>query len=726
MVCTKAKISEDFKEQLQECVSSHRLAKAHKEPKFPRQSVDSEHVCGYVLERPCLFLTESEYLDKFGIEPKHVPSLKIAEVLDVNGELIRGVTMLNPDQPYRSLRLMSSTTAVMSERAQTPQQQLRSTQGQEMCDHLRGAILKETKGLFSPLSAEQLRDLATQAKNRKEEEAARANLEAPFEAQALFVEEQQQSGPAPGILGPQPKCDAEESDHETEAADGQSIGLGVLSCGRRVRAKCKSKAKAKNAAKPQPKPGVRASRKKAFLSPSKHAAGGAGSVARGQAESIASSARLSVAKSRALDGMSAGEERLGKVRRTPATSLVDSDVSNGSKEETFITNGRRWLQECDLSKFVKAVSMGNEKYQLKRAKQALENINPHSADYLRFAAHLDKIESAEALQAGNIGKHSKETRTKLIGDLDSDSIVWPAEVRSALLACWAREWRAAGAKDPEELKEIVWPEGSQASSSEEALQFDPLRPRLQDAGLDDVNCAKIFTRLMVNETMIPMLMQGEKRVKELSQVVEVFLKAGCPGGGTVTAAMSREVVTCLSATRALTSTEMVVADDIAALDAVMAAKDSTKALLKDAIRLSCYYRSVEAELRRNQVAQTTFGPRVRELHDKMCKSLEEENVPIELLQEAFQNINEWREALRASATLKLEEKIVEGIEFLQRARMTDVLLLEELVRLMAGGVQNFCASSEVLGLALQGSSSTFLWPVTFTPLLRCAFLKLSA
>ena len=710
-VCTKAKISEEHRQQLQEAIQSHKLLCADKEPKFPRQSVESEHVAGYLLERPCLFLTESEYLAKFGIEPKFVAGLKVAEVLDVTGELIRGVTMLNPEQPYRTLRLMSSTNAVMRERAQAPEQQLRSMQGQEMCDHLRSSIVKETKGLFAPVSLEALRLQAEEAKKKKEEAAARATLETPVEPEMSLMQEdqQEQSAPAAGILGQADVERVEDSDHEADGA--HSIGLGVLRgsgktslLSRRAKADSKPKAKAKAKSKREPK-----QRGQFKLSPKAKSKARSGlpcpsvaSACDGEASAI------SGAKGRGLDAASLGDaqtERAVKARKTPATSVHPSEQSNSSKEQVIVTNGWRWLKDCRLSKFLTGAAMGNEKYQLKRAKQALEALNPHSADYLALAAHLDKIRDAEALQAQNIGKLSKETRCKLIAELETEEVVWPSDVKVALLTCAVREWQA-GSGSAEALWDIVNPHVARpqadAGEMEDTDGFEPLNPRLKDALLDDINLAKVFTRLILTETVIPLLLQGQSKMEQLQEVISEALAADIVQGGPVTTAMTREVVTCLLALRALGSQEVARPEDMAALDTVMAAKDPTKNLVREAVRQNSHYRALEAELRRTQVAQSTFGPRVRDTYDKLSASLEEKNVSTDFLEECFAHIQEWREALRAAATQKLEEKMVEAVELLQEMRSADIELLEELVRLMAGGIQKFCSSSEVMVSVTRG------------------------
>ena len=144
----KVKVSKSFAKSVGDVVRRWRKSSAtatNNHQGFTPQNLDVEQLEGYVLERILQFVSESEFLDTYGVAMKDVPELKphVQELLE-HGKPVRGIAIRHPEHPHRLLRLYGSFQTCLSENIHDSNQQLRESQGQEALSHFRTVRSKQT------------------------------------------------------------------------------------------------------------------------------------------------------------------------------------------------------------------------------------------------------------------------------------------------------------------------------------------------------------------------------------------------------------------------------------------------------------------------------------------------------------------------------------------------------------------------------------------------------
>ena len=176
---------------------------------------------------------------------------------------------------------------------------------------------------------------------------------------------------------------------------------------------------------------------------------------------------------------------------------------------------------------------------------------------------------------------------------------------------------------------------------------------------DEVTNARVFTRLVVNECLIPLVMQGERQRHQLHAVLRCFrgMLHGLPDMGPVFQAATKAVLTCMDCVWALLE-PLQSTKYIGQVDVVTEAREGAEHLLRQALSQSALYKGLLQDLRAHQVAHAQFAPRVEAAAESLGQALQKKAVTLEALRLQVPELVSWRSALRSGSTKHLEAIVV--------------------------------------------------------------------
>ena len=335
-----------------------------------------------------------------------------------------------------------------------------------------------------------------------------------------------------------------------------------------------------------------------------------------------------------------------------ASAAGGSGKSPKNKDEQFIGAAKEKMGKVDMSCLLGGQAYGNELYHIRRCQQALEKTNQHSVDLLEVNAFLALTAQVTKLQAGNIAKMPVSECEELIRQVQREvqDLEWPGDVQMALLVSRVR--KLAVDMDIPALQEAVRP-WSALPGAEADAKFDPLLPLLARTSFEDVTMGKAYLRLVVCEVLVPIILQSKDKQGSLEEIVSK-LKIDVPHGtGTVLSHAVSDANGCCDGVAALVCS-LPSKQQIAHLDNIMVARDGTKAMLRQAILQTPFYKALESTLRQAQVAHATLGPLLQERQANLEANKAEGKIDMPMLHKTLEDLPTWSESLRAGATGGLE------------------------------------------------------------------------
>ena len=172
-------------------------------------------------------------------------------------------------------------------------------------------------------------------------------------------------------------------------------------------------------------------------------------------------------------------------------------------------------------------------------------------------------------------------------------------------------------------------------------------PRLKDISLSDGDQAKTLQRLIVNETMTPLLRAGLPKKELLLFLTLAFQK----GIDTMKVRDEQVVLTAaVEELKVILKALITVLDDtqekpcFASLDAVMEAKVGASLKVMQALSFKGLYVGIIKELRQTEAAMLALGPQLKKLTAEL-----EEHKDVASCVKCITKLHTWRDRLRGGA-----------------------------------------------------------------------------
>ena len=605
--------------------------------------MDKKDTYGYVLEKCYTFITDQELAKKFNVDVKSLP-FKWLEVMD--GETpLRGIMVEDPSKPFRRLRFFSSSASVLTEKVHEAAGQLRAEQATEVAERQRQSLGKRVRVQGDSIpTMSQLEGMMGELKENQRKAQAEKELVASLAQHMEEVEaeqrEEQEAG-STGILASMPSQNlADDDDDDDDAKRAALMDVDIAGAHKKRKsgaAKAKPKTPA-NKRKPPQQVGV------AFTTGPRSCKGGACEE----------------------DNMTVASGKPGKrikIKSPPDQADNDggsagtgggSGVSPKFKDEQHMATARHWMAKVDMCQLLAGQSYGNEIHQVRRQLLAMQKSDPHSTDVLEINAFmsLTTFTLITNLQAASLGKLAAPKREKMLKEAVDQvpQLKWPAEVQLVLVSARVKALVAEG--DISSVLPVVLPwKDPEAGQTD----FNPLQPTLSTCSLEDVSVAKSYLKLVVCETLIPLMLKSVDKQKLVQEAIALLQLEPPPHLETIILHAVRDTNGCLQAVNALVG-HLPSKTEIGNLDLIMSSRDGTKHMLKQAIIQTPCYKSLESTLRQTQVAHTTLRPVLDERRSKLLEALERtDKIDVELLQQTCKDLPNWRQSLRSGATAEIEE-----------------------------------------------------------------------
>ena len=399
MVVARSKTDPFFKEVLLGALNVYR----GKAPRtYHTETVAEQSAQVFVLEKKYLFLSEQEFQDRFGVRASQVPQLQLQTY---NNET--GVVCIDPNKPFRRLRVCHRVSLEHSTMLLQPQDQLRKDQGADLY------------GYYAP----------SWSRNNS---LGQANNIPTLQQLTLFAEEAKAKA-----NGTAAAAEPEETPPEKPPLAGQETNLDdveeIFVCPSlpAAKGKGKSKGKGKNKSQQLPSSGAGTGGKKRRASTASSIAGSVG-----HDDELDSPPGTADGRSRAASV--AGETEAGRPRsRSPVLSTRGLPRSPVDKLSSKVEHHMRPLS---VAKVLDGVNPGREIYQASRALEALEKGSPGSSESVTLRARLKLVKQAQDITAEKLFSIKGPQRIDLI------SKVLP-HMREKVPARWSAAFLTAQVKD---------------------------------------------------------------------------------------------------------------------------------------------------------------------------------------------------------------------------------------------------------------------------------------
>ena len=326
------------------------------------------------------------------------------------------------------------------------------------------------------------------------------------------------------------------------------------------------------------------------------------------------------------------------VPRSEAGSSAGNKAGEGNLQYHY-SQACLWMEKVDFSKMMAGCLYGQELYQVRREVVAMNKIDAHSSELCKVRFWQDFCATVTQLQASVISKHTKAKRDELIKAVlvEEPQFVWPADVQLMLAMLRLKDLVSGGVACTEEVVRVLDPLRTKGAS------FDPHDATLADCDVEELVLAKRFLNFLVGDLYVPLILQGRKMLSTLQRVLEGVVFSAPGSVGPILSHALAEASSCKRAISAVIST-FPKSEEIADLDSVMSAREGVKHTLKSALAQNQEYKSMEASMRKYQVAHTSLGPVVQEKLKLLKQEASFES--LEVLGTTFAELPGWSAALR--------------------------------------------------------------------------------
>ena len=272
------------------------------------------------------------------------------------------------------------------------------------------------------------------------------------------------------------------------------------------------------------------------------------------------------------------------------------------------------------------------------------------------------------MQPAKLARLSKMDRQEKLATLSEENVQFPASFILELMAVLVREGLDSGAdmsKWVERLNPVM-------TTPEDAVP-DAYNPSLHDLPLESVDKARALTKIMLKDILIHMIAQGEGGAASLAKwCSEVQAASWGQGTGEIKCPLVRaaiEEVMCMS--RAVVALYHQSLEGMPDVSAIMNGQSGNKYLLRAALSQNGYWKELHKSLLSNESIQRHLGPELLQAEESVRKSLQDEKPDLVMsnAEAIAKKVTYWRTKTPAGTTLKVEQMLLEGLQWvLQQLR----------------------------------------------------------
>eukprot|EP00971_Amphidinium_carterae_P342146 6481344-Amphidinium_carterae.1 len=414
-------------------------------------------------------MTIPEFEKKYNVKVASLPAneLTIEEVVDNNGQKLRGIVMQDPSQPYRRITLESITGYELGRSLGVPSEMLRANQHSDFLTQLQQQQY-QSKSWRIPLSPDDVQGVVERA-------------QAKLGSTALSVGQENEDAPPLGVGNAE---EEEDEEHDEEPQLVNKVGLNAA-------ALLLEQTKEQTPVNKKGKKGRGRGRGK-----------GAGEgMKRPGSGPTAPYKRLKPCQSHARidDGAS-------------VVSLAQSKVSGGTRysngkrvtPESALENASNYIKDMDLSQVMAGVSLRGLYYNATRNRSVMERMElTNTSEYIQLNAHLDLFEKCE--KAASLSKVAAASRQALLEECCAAVEDLPLAFQMQLLKLTVNDMPL------EDVKEIdLWVQRVKPLPPNGGCWAQWQNPKLENIVMDDdVELAKYFQELVVNASLYRVLGRGQ-------------------------------------------------------------------------------------------------------------------------------------------------------------------------------------------------------------------------
>ena len=383
--------------------------------------------------RSLIFLSISEFEEKYGtrVGDYGPGELHIEEVKDEQGNLTKGVCMVDPQAPHRKLVLEAEMSKVLVTSLGERSEMLRAQQHSDMMSFLvQDAAKKQCRSFKSPPTEDEMRKLAEKVSAR--------------------VEAQQKSGGSGTLDALAPletpsKGKRDEDDMKADSPDGQVVSKVGPNLGQMLLQQQAAQSEKQGRGRP-----------KAKARGTERGASATEQPAKKKARTSAQALGLQP------DSASVGSSHMESSSQSTRYRL-GSKTSSKTPLEKLIAGYQKWREELSLSEALIGNPQKNANYQARRVVSGFQERGMQdSTECIRLKTRVDLAE--KCLAASQIGEVPAEKREALLSEVCAAVEYLPAGFQKVLLEQSVKDLGFNSIADVKRWIEIVQPRQEGAKS----------------------------------------------------------------------------------------------------------------------------------------------------------------------------------------------------------------------------------------------------------------------
>ena len=636
-------------------------------------------------------------------------------MVDQLGKVVTGLTIAEDDE-LPKLEVYSDVATSTSLQMHQAANQLRSMQADEVHDFARTELAKSGPSGLRALSVLTKESLSALVERKKAEIAQRDQSKEPPKPTPEPPPPQKEERSIHALLDSPGRSGAEEGSGEEATLKRKAVQWGKAPKAKAPRSKQKpqnrkagregGKGQQSKGAQHFPSP-KRAAAKVKASSPQAACAAGHGATAptlvlKRPKEEPAEDDGSVMDPSQGDDGVR---------RRVSGKKSSVSSSSLSNEEKTRLAIETLNIQDALMTP---EKSWGNELYQTKRALTAMLKTSPHCAPVVLLSSHMERFRAVTELAPGKLPNLSKDERKRLLAVATAEGtevVEWPLDFQCVFVSLRVRETMAelrAGTYEvwSQDMWDLVAPQIEEGQPAASRAAFDPERAGFRDCvfGDDIVSLAKVWSRLVVAEVLVPLVSQGLSTKKHLGLFIDKCLNCGAAPGSSGPAwtknpawqSALKMVRGCCSSLRLFLCPDDFENLGFSNLDSLMKSKDSCsmKGVLRAAILRSPDFRKLESEIRTHQLATTQYGPSVAKAKAGLDSAMEKKEGILPELERVCADLPQWLSALRPGATHDLEASFVMAMNWHMDSIVDgETAKLEEFAKLLSTLVSKWPSSA---------------------------------
>ena len=596
--------------------------------KFLPQDVHEQNGTLCTLRRRLQFTPLAVFEQEHGVKGSDLPEGWVEELCDDSGVKLKGIISEAEGKDSYELLLDYYTRTNCQTNIHSGTRQLRPRQGSELLDHIvRSSHQKQGKGWKKPASAKDIKDVVSDIKAKA---AARRGGEAP---------------PQDAETPTAPLQDLAEG--QTEAVTEDHVGKNALDLLAQQEDICKGRGRGRGAGGGAGRnknsgaaPKARAKREAGPGSPRQYKfprlTRGSASRSQTRPESVVGDGGESVSSQMSL-------QTTGGASTAPAATTMQRLQAQAIK----------YTEQLDLDIPPVLAESGynrNHVYQAERVLRGLEALNAAACvEYIHLRAKYDLMIKCEQLMAKDQRHDSSQETELLLKDVCSNVPTLPPAFQVRLVSRCVRQMSLTKAGEIDAWMAAIRP-CTAGDNTKSTWAFQWRAPKLADIPAEEIQQAKNFTKVAVNESLLKVLARGangkamaELLCRRLYDLLDPLLGAEQMKGDIMRLACGEVRDVCALV---LLMCGTAFPDAQAILERAGRFKTSCLAVAQQLPQVP-HWRSAEVRCRELAVAQASFLPEMETAKQKLAT--EDSEFDLEYMSRIVNRFVVWEEGLGKGA-----------------------------------------------------------------------------